>query len=214
MKDANKKTNLPKMRTPMVAEVTKVTNKMSKQKMQLTLLDETTKTKRCTKCREVKELSEFTNKETGKQGKAPHCKKCMNAQHKEYYNAHIKENSVRGRRWDKQHPERRWAISSIHSHKKRRSCKIEMTLDELADIAERTKTCEYCGNELIYIDTKGNKNNWPSLDRINNKMPITKQNAEIICYRCNTAKSDRTQKEFVDHCIKVAQKFRLVEEDK
>ena len=77
-------------------------------------------------------------------------------------------------------------------------------------MGKATTHCPYCGVELDWQRGlgKGGRDSSPSLDRINNEKELRLDNIEIICHRCNSTKYNRTKKEFIDYCIKIADNSR------
>ena len=65
-----------------------------------------------------------------------------------------------------------------------------------------TQECPYCGCEFNWAGERGDRDN-PTLDRIDNEGEIKPHNIQIICFRCNVTKQDRTHDEFVAYCKRV-----------
>ena len=149
-------------------------------------------TKWCPKCKTEKFLSEFYKNKSRKDGLQSQCKQCR---------------TTLNAAWRATTPHRCWAMATLSCHK---YCgfKIDITLDELDALATVTTRCQMpgCGCKLDW--SRGTKDgkvrpNSPTLDRINNEDVITKDNIQILCYRCNTSKGPRTMIEFVDYCKSV-----------
>ena len=105
-----------------------------------------------------------------------------------------------------------FARQAIYHHK-HRGYSMKISISELEELAKITKTCKYCGKELIYNIGIRNKKNWfdgPSLDRLNNEKEIRLDNIQIICGKCNVTKQDRTNEEFIDYCYKVVNNFVII----
>ena len=100
-----------------------------------------------------------------------------------------------------------WAQMSYRNHV-HRGHTLNITKKDLEEMASKTDTCPICDVTLAwgYLNGKILRNS-PSLDRIDNEKDIRKDNIQIICYRCNISKYDRTMKEFIDYCKHVAQKY-------
>jgi hypothetical protein len=83
---------------------------------------------------------------------------------------------------------------------------------ELAEKAKRTPYCEVCGVELDYEQGKkgGSANyNSPSMDRIDSsKKDITIEDIQILCFQCNSAKSNMTPEEWISHSKKLNESFK------
>jgi 5-methylcytosine-specific restriction endonuclease McrA len=80
-------------------------------------------------------------------------------------------------------------------------------------LAEETPNCKYCNNALDYITPYGDRKNIdranaPTVDSINNENILTIHNIEILCWRCNTTKLDRTKKDFYEYCKNFYLKFK------
>jgi len=131
--------------------------------------------------------------------------KCREAGRNHYKN-HIKEQRerslIKNRKSRKENPEK-WKkynkksdgkIGRIYSVYKRnakdRGYKFEVTKEELLSLVE--KPCRYCG------DTGR------GIDRIDNKKGYEKGNICSCCKMCNFMKRAYTEKEFIEHCKKVA----------
>jgi len=99
------------------------------------------------------------------------------------------------------YPFRTWANRVIQSHRQR-GISVEITRLELEALATRNKTCAYCGCTLMYGVQNGPKMwhfNSASADRIDNTKPFSIENLQILCVRCNSAKSKMTELEFLDY---------------
>jgi hypothetical protein len=100
-----------------------------------------------------------------------------------------------------------WARNTFRSHKKSGYI-MDISIDDIEIIAIQSKQCNICDIELNW----GHKNgalepNSPTLDRINNEKTINKNNIEILCHRCNTAKGKGTREEYIMRCVYIAKKF-------
>jgi len=180
--------------------------------------------KRCGSCGETKDDSEFQKDKRNKDGLRYRCKDCERAAKKIYYKdnkqvvvAYSKtyyENNKEtylesSRKWRKNNPERTWVNNTL-SHHSYRGYIITITKEELEQMLKSTKTCIYCGRELHYSygDRKTAKSDSPTLDRIDNEQELTKENVQIICKECNTAKGSKPHDVFVEYCYSIGQKFR------
>ena len=146
-------------------------------------------TKICKKCGKEKSLLEFDKARSNKGGRRHTCKKCR---HKLYYIP-----------YNKKHYCRLWARRTINYHKLKGFI-VNITIDELEQLAKKTEYCPICNNKLNWeYGSKKKykvKNISPALDRKNNSNTLTLKNVWIICCRCNLTKQDRTLKEFIDYC--------------
>ena len=80
---------------------------------------------------------------------------------------------------------------------------------QLAELAERSDRCPYCGVEL-WCGPKngmGSQPNSPTLDRVDNEDVVTSDNIEIVCHRCVSTKRDRTRAELVRYCQGVVARY-------
>ncbi len=98
-----------------------------------------------------------------------------------------------------------WANSKIRS-KKQLNMSICFSVDWLSKLAFTTTHCNLCGKKLVY-NAEGIYANFASLDRIDNEDVLTEDNTWIVCYKCNTTKSNRTLKEFIEYCTMISQKW-------
>jgi hypothetical protein len=151
-------------------------------------------TKTCSKCGIDQPITNFHKDNHHTDKLTSHCKSCCSVSRKQYR----KENPIFC-----------WCIDTIHSHKK--EFKVLFKPIELLLLAEKTKTCIYCGCELQYgYNKKGSPyKTSPSLDRINNEQFLSLDNVEIICHDCNAIKRCRTKNEFIDYCKKVGELPKL-----
>jgi hypothetical protein len=90
--------------------------------------------------------------------------------------------------------------------------KICTECNQLKDISEFTPSkrgklgCRSkCGCKLSHDTPYGErglipKTNHPILDRINNETVLRLDNVEIICWKCNSTKLNRTKEEFYEYC--------------
>lgn len=106
-------------------------------------------------------------------------------------------------------PHRKWASGTLSRHRKSKYV-VNITTDELAEIAKNCTCCKYCGTELNW--KFGDKNrvvvmNSPSLDRIDNGNELSLENVQIICHKCNSRKYNDTEKEFIAFCNRVSKEF-------
>jgi len=153
-------------------------------------------TKQCKKCGEIKSITEFHKAKGCKYGVRNICKSCINARMKIYRaNPMVKQKN---QQWSLDHPYRRWAISSISSHRYHRFI-VNISIDELENLAEKTTHCQYCGKLLNWdLQNKGRQlHDSPTLDRINNEPTLSLDNTKIICYFCNRAKMNLNFNEFI-----------------
>ena len=161
--------------------------------------------KQCSRCKEFKKVEEFYRNEQYGDGLHNWCKECVRGNRKRWYANNRERSREISRRWQVNNPERRWVINTLSSHRQK-DFEVNITIDALTELAKNTKTCLLCGCELDWsVNTKGYLQfNSPSLDRIDNADTLTLDNVQIICYRCNVTKQNRSMKEFVEYCKLVA----------
>jgi len=183
------------------------------------------KTKVCNKCGKEKPISEFHKNRNSKDGLNSWCKKC----HKEYrdenkekikekwreyyqnnreriseYKKEYRKNNKEkikeyNKEYRKKYPVKTWCQKTISSHK-RSGYKVLFNWKDLFLIAKQTKYCPFCGVKLKWKYGIEQKDNSPSLDRIDNENILRLNNTQIICYKCNRTKSDRTIVELAKWC--------------
>jgi len=102
-----------------------------------------------------------------------------------------------------------WVNSTISKHK--RKYQVNISRNELIILAKNIKYCTYCNVKMNYNRGKGIQDNSPALDRIDNEKILNMNNVQIICHKCNTTKSNRTHKEFINYCKMIVNKFELKE---
>ncbi|RLC86712.1 MAG: hypothetical protein DRJ03_08035 [Chloroflexi bacterium] len=161
--------------------------------------------KQCSKCGEFKKVEEFYRDSSKDDGLFNWCKKCKNEGNMQWRANNRERHNAYSTQWRASNPKRYWAMIALKGHR-RRGFNIEITTDNLFDLAENTEECWICGCKLDWsICTKSGKpqSNSPSLDRIDNGNVLTLNNIQIICYRCNVAKSMMSMKEFVEYCKNV-----------
>ena len=145
------------------------------------------KTKVCAKCKKRKNISEFGKKSSSSDGLKRVCKNCLKKQRMEY---RLK------------YPYKEWASQTLY-RKRRKNYKINISANELAELAKQTIYCPLCNRKLKwgFGNKKGRPQyNSPSLDRKNNEKFLNKDNVWIICWRCNTAKFEDSIENFINYC--------------
>lgn len=160
--------------------------------------------KMCTECNQLKDISEFTPQKRGKFGVKSKCKLCINIKHRKYLSNNPEKLSKYRKTDSKNNPISHWCRAAIKSHK-RVGYIVEFTVKELATLVTNTPRCKYCGSELYHNTPYGErkdipKTNHPTIDRTDNGMVLRLDNIEIICWKCNVTKYDRTEKEFYEYC--------------
>jgi len=106
---------------------------------------------------------------------------------------------------------RTWCYQTLNKHKNIKKYEVKISVNELNEYAKRAKTCKYCERDLNWSPyLERTQINSPTLDRVNNgkildhiwKGPTDSSEGavEIVCYRCNMSKSNRTYDEFIAYC--------------
>ena len=99
-----------------------------------------------------------------------------------------------------------WCANSINNHTNR-GHNVTITKEELFEITKKSDYCPICGVELKWKQGEGFGPTNPTMDRIDNELDINTNNVWILCAKCNTHKSDKTMKEFIEYCRMVVEKF-------
>jgi len=107
------------------------------------------------------------------------------------------------------YPFRTWANKVIQGHRKR-EYPLEITRPELEEMGKQHPICAYCGRTLKYGIQNGKKK-WhhdsASIDVIDIAKPSTKDNLQIICVHCNSAKARLNDEKFKDWIKQLYFKF-------
>ena len=149
--------------------------------------------KRCSKCKKLLEKSEFYKDSTRKDGFRHTCKWCDQKYMKNYY----KDSN----------PKKLWCMETIYNHRQR-GFDIQITTNELFEVANPIDNCLLCGTKLNW--SRGKKHpsdNSPTLDRIDNGKVISKNAVWIVCHKCNSTKRNRSLNEFIEYCKLIYFKF-------
>lgn len=87
-------------------------------------------------------------------------------------------------------------LESARVRAKRNNIVCDLTLEDLIDLFPQDKKCPVLNIPLFWGNSgKGQRDNSPSLDKINPKGAYTKDNVCIISWRANMLKSDATFQE-------------------
>lgn len=176
------------------------------------------KTKRCNKCGEVKPITEFYKNRTRKDGLYSNCKECASKYQKEYRKKYPemrrryeRENrkriSEKAREKRLKNPHKYWVSSTLRKHRYK-GFKVNISRDELIEIAKNTTNCYFCDCKLEWGYGKGASKNSPTLDRINNEGVLTLKNTQILFRRCNGIKQEKSMQEFIEYCTIISNKFK------
>ena len=158
--------------------------------------------KKCRTCGEVKPIDKFyTRKDRGCYCYLD-CTPCRNKKR------HDGEDPIKAAIWK---------TISGHRHN---GLRVEFTSNEfLAHIMnnfDNLKYCAICGKELAWKkeDRRKDKATTPSFDRIDNEDFLTLDNVQVVCYRCNTIKSDKPMAVFIEYCRNVVKRYDKSKEKK
>lgn len=99
-----------------------------------------------------------------------------------------------------------WCGNTINNHTKN-GHNVMLTKEELFEISKKYSVCPICGINLKWRQGDGYTRDNPTLDRINNENDVNSTNVWIICSSCNTHKSDKSMKDFIEYCRMIVEKF-------
>jgi 5-methylcytosine-specific restriction endonuclease McrA len=169
----------------------------------------------CNKCGKSLPLDNFIRNAKSLDGHEGICKDCKAAYMRKYRKKHPQYNKTQReyqRQYKKNLGDIRLYVLDVLTRKRRAvvdgklKYTVELTTDELVEIASNTPTCPICGKPINYSRGRGMAyDDSPSLDRKDNGTVINKDNSWVICYKCNRSKSDRTVEELVAWCKLVVQ---------
>ena len=103
-----------------------------------------------------------------------------------------KEGKEYIRKWDKESPKRYFSRYKYSSKTRKNPCIFSLSFEQFISFWQ--KSCNYCGSEIKTI----------GLDRIDNNKGYIMENVCPCCRKCNIMKSNYTQKDFINHCKKIA----------
>lgn len=136
------------------------------------------------------------------------CKKRELTYSRNYQKAHPELRRRYDKEYARKNSKRRWALACLAGHR-RRGFTIEMTSEELFQMASKTDVCFICGCRLDWqLGNNGKMNRCsPTLDRLDNESVIRRNSVAILCCRCNATKRERTMREFLEYCNSVVVRF-------
>lgn len=175
--------------------------------------------KKCTKCQNLKELSDFYNKkhENGKIYKSSRCKKCLNEQRTLYNQNYRSVRKDKVKTWSKsarlkqmQDPVKHERMKLLKRENSRKNY-LQVLWKRTSDRAKRNNIefsitkedviiplrCPILGIPL-FLGTKGDYKNSPSIDRVNNSKGYTKDNIRVISSLANTMKNCATEEQLLE----------------
>ena len=150
-------------------------------------------------------LENFSRYTYAKDGYLFICKECNNKRRRAEHAKNPEKFVQRHRNYLENHREREWAWH-VSRHHKDRGISVELSIDELEEMAKRSPNCGLCGKKLCW-NHHITKTDSPSIDRSDNELSMKKDNTMIICHQCNRTKGERSMKEFVEYCNLIAKKF-------
>lgn len=138
--------------------------------------------KSCSKCKKIYPIELFRKKDDNYDGYSSRCKFCIST---------------------KVPDKLRWSRATTHSHF-RKGHSVNFTPEQLCEFVKDKNTCDFCECDLLWANKTGKpQQNSPSLENINLNVNINLDNIAIICRRCNTTKSNRTLKEYIEYINKI-----------
>jgi hypothetical protein len=108
--------------------------------------------------------------------------RCPKCKAKMLQKQHVEKNGVH----------RLWARGTISSHRSR-GHRVNISEDELTEMAKHTNNCQICNIALSYYERSyGNQSpaKMASMDRIRNEKEYSISDVGILCHRCNAIKGD------------------------
>lgn len=144
----------------------------------------------CRKCHKAKPQSEFYK------GKA-RCKECNNAEYREWAKGIGRGmvNACNNRYYHLAKNSKGYKYMRCKSGAKQR--KIDFTLTKQEFFKIYGAKCVYCGEQYESM----------GLDRVDSNLGYSLENVVSCCKRCNQAKNDMTQEDFINHCRKIVEKY-------
>lgn len=129
------------------------------------------------------------------------CKSCnMKVIEKEHRHKKVKQNKLSSAEYCKNHREKykqndkyrlNRLLQQAKIRAKYRNLECTLTIDDLVEIFPKDKKCPVLGIDLFWGEGS-DRNNSPSLDRIDPSLGYTKDNVCIISWKANRIKSDAT----------------------
>lgn len=138
--------------------------------------------KTCNKCHQTYPINLFRKKNGSYDGYSSRCKFCITT---------------------KVSDKLKWSRATTQGHFKK-GHSINFTPEQLCEFIKDKKTCDFCECELLWNNETGKpQQNSPSLENINLNVNINLDNIAIICRRCNTTKSNRNLKDYIEYINKI-----------
>lgn len=150
------------------------------------------KQKKCNACNIVKNLSEFAKSSSVKSGYGAKCKECYNEYHKNYKLRVKATNDYKLRNYLKN------KLENIKRQDKRKFPEhdFNLTLEDLLEIYNKYNgICVYSG-KLLKPGSRVNIYAKISFDRIDNDLPHTKDNLQLVSVHMNLIKGSKKSADF------------------
>lgn len=138
----------------------------------------------CGKCQSIKEIKDFNIRSNGTKRS---CRECE----RDYNRKNYPKNKERTKNWYKINPEKRLFLSA---KQRAETSKLDFNI-ELSDIII-PEFCPVLGIKLDKYRENNNKNNSPSLDKIDPSKGYIKGNICVISWRANWLKNNGSKEEF------------------
>lgn len=164
--------------------------------------------KKCTKCKVEKEESNFYF-DKSVQKFSSWCKECRKWASRRYCHANREKlriseakyrlnNRERCNSWNRKfHDTPRGKFHIYKNTAKKRGIIFELSYEDFLKFFDQN--CHYCGDKIVDYGGVG-------IDRVDNTKGYTLDNVVPCCRPCNVAKLDYTAEEYVERCIKVAER--------
>lgn len=163
-------------------------------------------TKICVTCKKEMDVSNFNKNSSSPDGYRNTCKACRHTQTKAIRDANKDAHNERGRnnynKMKAEKPFRLFAVNCITNHKAN-GFQVDITKDELEQLAKDSPVCAYCGETLEYSSGKRANPKAASLDRVDNGKVMTKDNVVMCCYDCNRMKAEKSVEALEAKMIKI-----------
>lgn len=169
--------------------------------------------KQCSSCKKLLDNSSFYNDKSTPSGLSSACKSC-NKNIMKNFRKNNPDIVIKRREKYKESlgPYLYWARSSINHHKRQNS-EICFSAEDLAEFSKNKISCPWCKIELSW-GSNTLMNSTPSLENLNLKKVLQLDDIEIVCFKCNTSKSDRTLSDYIEYIEKILPGLKSLLESK
>lgn len=93
-------------------------------------------------------------------------------------------------------PKSRYVHYRLDAHRKNRD--FQLTMEQFMQFWDAT--CHYCGDQIMGV----------GIDRVDSTKGYTLDNVVPCCAHCNRIKLDYSKEEFIGRCIKIAERFSVI----